>query len=162
MTKKIDTTATPKKKSKTMQKIIKKNTLKVTSSGATVKKELEKTQSQLHDLQDDNAHLKEKLAQLEEKLEGKISHRVDDERSWDEKVMQGLCRIACAWSDYGPVIIIALLALMVVAWIVSWGGLFKLCFTLLMVWIFSVSLGMAKSQIKNRYDEALYQIRKKG
>jgi len=162
MTKKIDTTVTPKKKSKTVKKIAKKNTPKVTSSGATVKKELEKTQSQLHDVQDDNAQLKKKLTQLEEKLEGKTSRRVDDERSWDEKAMQGLCRIARAWSDYGPVIIIVLLVLMIVAWIVSWGGLFKLCFTLLMVWIFSVSLGLAKSQIKNRYDEALYQIRKKG
>ncbi|MBL4850697.1 MAG: hypothetical protein JKY90_00215 [Gammaproteobacteria bacterium] len=162
MTKKTDTTTTSEKTSKPVKKTAKKSTSKTTISAATVKKELEKTQSQLHDLQDDNAHLKEKLTQLEEELEGKTSHRVDDERSWDEKVIQGLCRIVRAWSDYGPVIIIVLLALMVVAWIVSWGGLFKLCFTLLMAWLFSVSLGLAKSQIKNRYDEALYQIRKKG
>ena len=106
MTKKTDTTTTSEKTSKPVKKTAKKSTSKTTISAATVKKELEKTQSQLHDLQDDNAHLKEKLTQLEEELEGKTSHRVDDERSWDEKVIQGLCRIVRAWSDYGPVIIL--------------------------------------------------------
>ncbi len=144
-----------------IKKTVKKSASKVVVSGAAVKKELEKTQSQLHDLQDDNAYLKEKLTQLEERLEDEVSQRVaDDDRTWDEKVTQGLCRVARAWSDYGPVIIIVLFVFMIIAWIASWGGLFKLCFTLLMVWVFSASLGVAKSQIKNRFDEALYQIRK--
>ncbi|MBN4073900.1 MAG: hypothetical protein COC05_02695 [Gammaproteobacteria bacterium] len=162
MTRKTDTT-TLKKTGKTVKKTAKKSIAKADDPGAVVKKELEKTQSQLHELQDDNVQLKEKLSQLEERINTEISHRsADDSHSWDEKVAHGLCRIARAWSDYGPVIIIGLFVLMLIAWIGPWDGLFKLCFTLLMVWVFVASLGVAKSNIKNRFNEALYQIRRKG
>ncbi len=162
MTKKTDTTTAKKKTAKnTATKTVKKKTAKAADSSSAIKKELEKTQSQLHDLQEDNVQLKEKLSKIEEKLEEIPHQRENTARSWDDQVMHGLCRIARAWSDYGPVIIIVLFLLMIVAWISPWDGFFTLCFTLLMVWVFIVSLGMAKSNIKNRFDEALYKVRNK-
>lgn len=159
MTKKTDATAVPGKKA--AKKTVRKSTPNTVEPSAEIKKEVEKTRSQLHELQDDNEQLKARLSQLEERLENEVSHRdISDDRSWDEKVTHGLCRIARAWSDYGPVIIIVLFVLMIAAWIGPWDGFFKLCFTLLMVWVFVASLGLAKSNIKNRFDEALYQIRK--
>lgn len=162
MTRKTGTT-TLKKTSKTVKKTAKKSTAKADGTSVMVKMELEKTRSQLQELQDDNIRLKEKLSQLEERINAEVSHRsAGDSHSWDEKVAHGLCRIARAWSDYGPVIVITLFVLMLIAWIGPWDGLFKLFFTLLMVWVFVASLGVAKSNIKNRFDEALYQIRRKG
>lgn len=160
MAKKPDTTTAKKKTAKkTVKKTVKKTTAKAANTNSKIKKDLEKTQSQLHELQEDNAQLKEKLSKIEEKLDSQQAE--NKERSWDEKVMHGLCRIARAWSDYGPVIIIGLFLLMIVAWISPWDGFFTLCFTLLMVWVFITSLGVAKSNIKNRFDEALYKTRGK-
>ncbi len=152
-----------KKNSTTKKKTAKKSTAKVATTGTRLEKKLEKTQAQLHALQADNASLKEKLSQLEQKLDSEVFHRpINGARSWDEKVMAGLCRIARVWSDYGPIIIIVLFLLMLVAWIGPWDGLFKFCFTLLMFWLFTATLGVAKSNIEHRFDEALYQIRNKG
>lgn len=153
------TTAKKKTAKKTVKKTVKKATTKAADANSKIKKELEKTQSQLHDLQEDNEQLKEKLSKIEEKLDSQQAE--NRERSWDGHVMHGLCRIARAWSDYGPVIIIVLFLLMIVAWISPWDGFFTLCFTLLMAWVFVASLGVAKSNIKNRFDEALYKARNK-
>ncbi len=126
------------------------------SKESVLEEELKQTKSQLHDLEEDNAHLKDKVSELEQE----VAHNVElANRSWDEKLADGFFALGQRWSDYGPIIIIGLFLLMLITWLFSWGGLFKFCFTLLMLWVFVTSLGVAKSNIKNHFDRALYKIR---
>lgn len=161
MASKSEEKASSKKKTKTVTKTAKKKSVaKTAPANASAKKELEETRQQIQGLQEDNAQLKEELLRLEARLEQELARQsAEDSRSWDEKLAHGLCRFSQAWSDYGPIIIIGLFILMIIAWIGPWDGLFTFCFTLLMAWVFMTSLAMAKSNIKNHFDQAVYKIR---
>ncbi len=118
--------------------------------------QLQKTEAQLRDLQQDNDHLKEKVSQLETEVE---HYTQLANRSWDEKLADGFSNFGQRWGDYGPIVILVLIVLTVFTWLVSWSGLFKLCFTLLMLWVFVTSLSVAKSNVQSHFERALYKLR---
>lgn len=151
------------KKATRTSKKVRASTIKAGSVdvNASITEELAETRAELDALREDNSRLTAQLSAFEQRLDEALNPSTGKHGSpvWDERLAGALRRLGQGWSDYGPLIVIALFLLMIVGWLTSWNGLFRVTFTLLMLWLFTVSLGWARSRIRTSYASAVLRLR---